>query len=76
MMNEIMVFENQQFGKVRTVNINGDPWFIAVDLCKYLMLGQTTNAVRRLDDDEHALISIKGISRGNDKVTVVNDPGA
>ena len=44
-------------------------------MCRALELGQVTNAIRRLDADEKALISIKGISRGNDQVSVVNEPG-
>lgn len=40
-----------------------------------LEIGQVTNSLRRLENDEKALISIKGISRGNDKVNVVNEAG-
>ena len=28
-MNKIMIFENEEFGKVRTVCIDGEPWFVA-----------------------------------------------
>ena len=52
-----------------------EPWFVAADVCRALGLGNSTNACARLDDDEHALISIKGISRGNDEANVVNEPG-
>ena len=38
-------------------------------------LGNSTNACARLDDDEHALISIKGLSRGNDEANAVNESG-
>lgn len=75
MMNTMQVFTNEQFGQVRTVLIEGEPWFVAADVCKALELGQVTNAMRRLDDDEKALISIKGISRGNDQVNMVNEGG-
>lgn len=74
-MEGLQVFENTQFGQVRTINKDGAPWFVAADVCRALDLGQVTNTIRRLDDDEKALISIKGISRGNDQVSIVNEPG-
>ncbi|MCL6455372.1 MAG: hypothetical protein I4O36_01020, partial [Ralstonia pickettii] len=53
----------------------GEPWFVAADVCAVLDLPNTTRALERLDADEQALISIQGISRGNDQVNVVNEPG-
>lgn len=53
----------------------GLPWFVARDVCECLGLSNTTRALERLDDDEQALISVQGISRGNDQVNVVNEPG-
>lgn len=44
-------------------------------MCRALGLGNSTNACARLDDDEHALISIKGLSRGNDEANAVNESG-
>ncbi len=53
----------------------GEPWFVAADVCAVLELPNTTRALARLDADEQALISIQGISRGNDQVNVVNESG-
>ena len=72
---QLQVFQNDQFGEIRTVVRDGEPWFVAADVCRALELDQVTNAVRKLDDDEKALISIKGISRGNDVANCVNEPG-
>ena len=74
-MNEIQIFQNDKFGQIRVVEKDGDGWFVAADVCKALDLGQVTNTIRRLDDDEKALISIKGINKGNDKVNIVNEYG-
>lgn len=74
-MNEIKVFENKQFGSVRTILRDGEPWFVAADVCRALELGQVTNTIRRLDEDEKGVISIKGISKGNDQANIVNEPG-
>ena len=51
----IKVFENEQFGKIRVVEKNNEPWFIAADVCNSLDLNQVTNAIRRLDNDETTL---------------------
>ena len=60
---------------LRVVMINGEPWFVASDVCGALALSNTTKALLRLDEDEQALISIQGISRGNDQVNVINESG-
>ena len=49
-MNELTVFENKDFGQIRTVLRQGEPWFVAADVCKALDVDPT--ATRRLDDDE------------------------
>ena len=46
MENKLMVFENEAFGKVRTLNLNGEPWFVAVDVCSVLDLSNPTIAVQ------------------------------
>lgn len=38
-MNEIKIFENEKFGKVRTTLIENEPWFVAADVCKALEIG-------------------------------------
>ena len=74
-MNDLQIFENKDFGKVRTVTLNGAPCFVAADVCRALDIGNPTDALRRLDDDEKALVSIEGISNGNNKVNIVNESG-
>ena len=34
MASELMTFENETFGSIRTMNIDGEPWFVAVDVYK------------------------------------------
>lgn len=57
-MNDLKVFENPNLGKVRVVERNGEPWFVAVDVCRVLGLDDTGKAVSRLDDDELTRIKI------------------
>lgn len=74
-MDNIQVFSNDQFGQVRTVFKDGEPWFVAADVCRALSIANPSDALRRLDDDEKALVSIEGLSRGNDSGNIVNEPG-
>lgn len=73
--NDLFTFTSDAFGSIRTIMRDGDPWFVAADVCRALELDQVTNALRKLDDDEKALISIKGISRGNENTNIINEPG-
>ena len=50
MENKLMIFENEAFGKMRTLNLNGEPWFVAADVCKALELGNPSMTVERLDN--------------------------
>lgn len=60
---------------VRIVIQNDEPWFVAADVCKVLEIGNPSEAIRRLDEDEkdNTLISTEG-NRGNPNVTIINEP--
>lgn len=57
-MNELKIFENAEFGEIRTVAVDGTPWFVATDICKALELSNPTVAVQRLEDDERAKLNL------------------
>ncbi|AKW15016.1 Bro-N domain-containing protein [Salmonella enterica] len=63
--------------KVRIVKMNGEPWFVAVDVCRALEIDNPTKAVKALDADENTLTSIQGIhsGRGNPVVNAVSESG-
>ena len=48
----VKVFENPEFGKVRTVVINDEPWFVGNDVAKVLEYANPKDAVKRIVDDE------------------------
>ena len=75
MNNKIKVFENAEFGPVRTVTINGEPWFVASDVCKALEINNVSMAISRLDEDEKNTISLTEGIPGNPNKTIVNEPG-
>jgi len=57
-MNEIKIFENEQFGKVRTLEIENEIYFVASDICKCLGLTNPTVTISRLDEDEGAKFNL------------------
>lgn len=72
-MNELQVF-NYQNNEVRTIEKDGELWFIATDVCRILAIGNPSDAIARLDKDEHTLVLIEGIGKGS-LVNVINEPG-
>ena len=71
---ELSVFENAQFGVVRVKLINGEPWFVAADVCGALEIGNPSQALKRLDEDEKGIIS-NDTPGGNQDMLSVNEPG-
>ena len=57
-MNELKVFENEEFGQVRTVIKKDEPWFVASDICRALDLSNPSVAVSRLDEDERTKFNL------------------
>lgn len=57
-MTGIQIFKNEQFGEVRTIAKDGEPWFVAADVCKVLDLSNPTIATSRLDEDERAKFNL------------------
>lgn len=74
-MNELKTFQNPKFGTIRTTTINGEPWFVAVDVCKALEIQNNRDAISRLDDDEKNTVVLTDGNRGNPNMTIVNEPG-
>lgn len=74
MDNKLMTFENAAFGKIRTLTIDGEPWFVAADVCKALELGNPSMTVERLDADEKGISSIDTLG-GKQRMAIINEPG-
>ena len=74
MENIIKIFENEEFGRVRTVIIKGEPWFVLADVCKALEISNSRMVASRLDSDE--LMSVKLTSGGQRReMTAVSESG-
>lgn len=73
-MSNIQIFNNPEFGEIRTININNEPWFVLKDLCAAFGDQNYRRVASRLEDDE------KGVSQiatpgGNQSMTIVNESG-
>ena len=73
-MNDLQIFENKDFGKVRIVTVDNLPWFVAADVCRALDIANSRDAVKRLDDDERGVVSTDTLG-GIQEMTVVNESG-
>ncbi|MEC1351647.1 phage antirepressor [Bacillus licheniformis] len=73
-MDQLQKVFNYQDQQVRTVVKDGEPWFVAKDVCDVLEIGNPSQALSRLDEDEkNTVILNEGI--GNPNKTIVNEPG-
>lgn len=50
-MNNLQIFSSEEFGEIRTVIIDGEPWFCMTDICKALEISNTSQAKTRLNAD-------------------------
>ena len=76
-MNELQVFKSDQFGQIRTITKDSQPWFAAADVCNALEIGNPSQALTRLDEDERftTLISNEGAASGRSQQSFVTESG-
>ena len=64
-MNDLKIFENEQFGSIRTVMINNEPWFVGKDVAEILAYNEPHKAITRHVDEEdrtkHPILSNGGM---------------
>lgn len=74
-MNELQVFKNQEFGQVRTLTLNDEPWFVGKDVAEILGYKNTKDALTKHVDDEDKLGSQIATSGQNRNMTIINESG-
>lgn len=57
-MNDLKIFNNEEFGEIRTVVVNEEPMFCLTDICKALEMSNPTMVAQRLDDDERTKLDL------------------
>lgn len=76
MENNIQIFNNPEFGEVRTLLINNEPYFVGKDVATVLGYKDTVNALKaHVDEDDKTGWQITTPSRGEQQVTVINESG-
>lgn len=74
-MNELKIFENPEFGKLRTVEINGEPWLVGKDVAQVLGYSNTKDALAKHVDPEDKRGSRIAPPSGTQEMTIINESG-
>ncbi|MBD9291844.1 MAG: phage repressor protein [Coprococcus eutactus] len=74
-MNDLKIYENKEFGEIRTVNIDGEPWFVGVDIATALGYSNTRDAIaKHIDNEDKATVAIHD-GRQKRNITAINESG-
>lgn len=74
-MHEIKIFENPHFGKVRTLEIEGEPWFVGKDVAVALGYKEPTKAAREKVDEDDKGVSKIDTPSGEQEMLIINESG-
>ena len=75
MTNQIQVFNNTEFGNIRTLEINGEPYFVGKDVATALGYSNSRKAIGDHVDDEDKGVTNCDTLGGNQQITVINESG-
>ncbi len=73
-MEEIKIFENDEFGKIRTLNIDGEPWFVGKDICEAFGDTNYRRSLSVVDKMDKGVSQIKTLG-GTQGMTIINESG-
>lgn len=73
-MNELKVFNDPQFGTVRTILKDGEPWFVAADVCNYFAVTNRNRVMQAVDDCDKGGTQMD-TPGGRQEVTIINESG-
>lgn len=75
-MNELQIFENAEFGQIRTVQLNNETYFVGKDIAEALGYSNTRDALAtHVADEDKNTVAIFDGNRGNPNQTVINESG-
>lgn len=75
-MNNIKIFENREFGEIRTVMIDGAPWFVGKDVAGALGYSKERNAIAsHVEEDDRKVAPIQGPLGGTQDMTLISESG-
>lgn len=75
-MNELTLFQNPEFGTIRSLTIDGEPWFVGKDVAKALGYSNGRDALYKdVDNEDKNTVAICDGIQGNPNMTVINESG-
>ena len=75
-MNNIAIFQNPDFGQIRTLQINNEPWFVGKDVAEALGYSNSRKALAdHVDNDDKNTVTIRDGIPGNPNLVVINESG-
>ena len=75
-MNEVKLFENEEFGLVRTVIIDGEPWFVGKDVATALGYSKTNDAIKtNVSDMDTTMVGVTDSMGRNQQMVAINESG-
>lgn len=75
-MNEIKLFENPEFGSIRTMVIDDEPWFVGKDVADALGYRNSRDAlVKHVDDEDKNTVANRDGNKGNPNIVIINESG-
>lgn len=75
-MNELKIFSNKDFGQVRTVVIDNEPWFVGNDVAKALGYAKAREAIKsNVDEMDTSLMGVTDALGRKQQTTIINESG-
>lgn len=75
-MNELQIFNSEEFGDIRTVTISNEPWFVGKDVAEALGYAKARNAIAsHVEQDDKKDAPIQGDLGGVQQMTIINESG-
>ena len=72
---QLQTFQNLEFGEIRSMTINGEPWFVGKDIAAALGYKESAKAIREHIDDEDKGVSVLDTPGGKQKTVIINESG-
>ena len=75
-MNDLQIFNSAEFGEIRTVTIDNEPWFVGKDVAEALGYSNTRDALAtHISEEDKNTVVISDGKRGNPNQVVINESG-
>lgn len=75
-MTNIQIFNNPDFGEIRTIEQNSEPWFVGKDVAAALGYSNPRDALaKHVDEEDKNTVAFRDGTSGNPNVTIINESG-